>query len=42
VDPRAGLNGCGESHHHRESISGPETHKTVEGTPCPFEILNLF
>jgi len=32
VGPRASLNGCGESRYHREFISGPETHKIIEGT----------
>jgi hypothetical protein len=35
VGPRAGLDGCGESRHHGETICGPETHTIVEGTPYP-------
>jgi hypothetical protein len=35
VGPRAGLDECGESRHHRESIPGPDTHKIVEGRPYP-------
>jgi hypothetical protein len=38
LGPRAGLDGCGKSHPHRDSIPGPSSMRTARWVPEPTDI----